>query len=233
MELIIISIGALSKNPLWNERIPVRTSHSTTTLIRTTAAKSTTPVNLLVDPSLPAQALEARLYERSGLKAEDITHIFLTNWRPVHRRGLEHFPKATWWMNPTEIEAAAAALDAAEENARRHEGGGQRPDDLIAKERALLAKVQPAPDDLAEGIDLYPLPGYTPGQSGLLVSEPTRTTIIAGDAVPTAAHFLAGQVFPDCYDLERAKDSLAEMYEVADLIVPGHDNIFLTPRVGG
>ncbi len=230
MELIIISIGALSKNPLWNERIPVRGSHATTTLLRTTAQGSKTPLNLLVDPSLPTQALEPRINERSSLKTEDITHIFLTNWRPVHRRGLEHFSKATWWMNATEIEAATEALDAAEAQARRQ---NQPPDELIAKERALLAKVQPAPDDLAEGIDLYPLPGYTPGQCGLLVSEPTRTTIIAGDAVPTAAHFLAGQVFPDCYDLERAKESLAEMYEVADLIVPGHDNIFLTPRVGG
>ena len=33
MEVIIVSIGTLSKNPLWNERLPVRTSHATTTLI--------------------------------------------------------------------------------------------------------------------------------------------------------------------------------------------------------
>lgn len=230
MELIIISIGALSKNPLWNERTPVRGSHATTTLLRTNAEGAATPINLLIDPSLPAQALDPRINERSGLTANDITHIFLTNWRPVHRRALEHFPKATWWMNQTEIDAATEALDAAEAQTRRQ---SQPIDKLITAERALLAKVQPAPDDLAEGVDLYPLPGYTPGQCGLLVSEATRTTIIAGDAVATAGHFFAGQVFPDCFDLERAKDSLAEMYEVADLIVPGHDNIFLTPRVGG
>ncbi len=227
MDLIVISIGTLSKNPLWNERTPVRTSHATTTLIRTTLDKSKDPVELLIDPSLPAQILEARIFERAGIKSEAITHVFLTNWRPIHRRGIEHFAKATWWMTQSEIDAATAALDNAEANARRQNAPA---DPLIEKERALLARVQPAPDILASNVDLYPLPGYTPGQSGLLVSEHTRTTIIAGDAVPTAAHFMIGQVLPDCYDLEKAKESLAEMYEVADQIIPGHDNIFTTPR---
>jgi glyoxylase-like metal-dependent hydrolase (beta-lactamase superfamily II) len=228
MELIIVSIGALSKNALWNERTPVRTSHSTTTLIRTTAAEGKEAVELLIDPSLPGQVLESRLFERSGLHAAAITHVFLTNWRPVHRRGLEHFSQAIWWMSQAEIDAANAALDAAENAARRQ---NEPVDELIEKERALLARVQPAPDVLAAQVDLYPLPGYTPGQCGLLVSEPTRTTILSGDAVPTAAHFLAGQVLPDCWDLEKSKESLGEMYEVADIVVPGHDNLFLTPRM--
>jgi glyoxylase-like metal-dependent hydrolase (beta-lactamase superfamily II) len=229
MELIVVSIGALSKNALWNERTPVRTSHATTTLIRTVAAEGKAAVELLVDPSLPGQILEARLFERSGLQAAAITHVFLTNWRPVHRRGLEHFSQAVWWMSQAEIDAANAALDGAENSARRQ---GEPVDDLIEKERALLARVAAAPDVLAAQVDLYPLVGYTPGQSGLLISEATRTTIVAGDAVPTGAHFLVGQVLPDCWDLEKAKESLGEMYEVADMVVPGHDNLFLTPRMG-
>ncbi len=172
----------------------------------------------------------ARLEERTGLKPEAITHIFLTNWRPIHRRALEAFGHATWWMHEAEIEAANAALDRVEDAAHNQ---GAPVDPVIQKERDLLARVQPAPDDLAAGVDLYPLPGYTPGQCGLIISEATRTTIIAGDAVPTAGHFLAGQVFPDCFDLSKAKESLGELYEVADLIVPGHDNLFLTPRASG
>jgi glyoxylase-like metal-dependent hydrolase (beta-lactamase superfamily II) len=231
MELIVVSIGALAKNPLWNERQPVRTSHATTTLIRTTAVDDPeTPINLLVDPSLPFQILEARIHERSGIKADEITHIFLTNWRPIHRRALEQFPKATWLMNPPEIDAANAALDAAE-NAAHNQGAP--PDPLIAKERAVLAKVEPAPDAVAESVDLFPLIGYTPGQCGLLVSEHTRTTLIAGDAVPTAAHFSAGQVFQESWDLSKAKESLMEVYEVADIVIPGHDNLFLAPRGAG
>jgi glyoxylase-like metal-dependent hydrolase (beta-lactamase superfamily II) len=229
MEIIVVSIGALSKNPLWEERVPLRSSHATTTLIKTTdeAGKA---VNLLVDPSLPFQILEPRIHERAGLKADAITHVFLTNWRPVHRRALESFPKATWWMNEPEIDAANAALDRADAAAANQ---ATTADPVVAKERALLARVEAAPDALAEGVDLYPLLGYSPGQCGLLVSEPTRTTLIAGDAVPTAGHFLAGQVFQEAWDLAKAKESLLEVYEIADVVIPGHDNLFLAPRGSG
>ena len=222
MELIIISIGALSKNPLWNERTPVRSSHATTTLLQTAGA------NVLVDPSLPGEVLAARLGERAGIGVDAITHVFLTNWRPVHRRGLERFPKAVWWMHEPEIDAVFAALDQAEEQAAHQ--GSREMEVLIKKERVVLHHMQAAPEELAENLQLYPLPGYTPGQCGLIVTEPTLTTIVAGAAVPTAGHFAAGQVFPDCWDLEKAKESLRELLEVADVIVPGHDNLFVARR---
>ena len=222
MELTIISIGALSKNPLWNERVPVRSSHATITLLRSAG------MALLTDPSLPGDILDPRLHERAGIRCPEITHVFLTNWRPVHRRGLERFGKAVWWMHQAEIDAVTQALDQAEEQAVHQ--GEKELDALVKKERALLEKVQPAPDELAENLGLYPLPGYTPGQCGLIVTEPTLTTIIAGDAGPTAGHFAAGQVFPDCWDLDKAKESMAELFEVADVIVPGHDNLFVARR---
>ena len=231
MELIVISIGTLSKNPLWNERTPVRSSHATTSLIKTTTADDNpAPVNLLVDPSLPGEILDARLHERAGIRAADITHVFLTNWRPVHRRGIEKFAHAAWLMHPEEIEAATASLENAESNLARQGQSEGEVARMVAKERELLHKVLPAPDELAANVDLYPLHGYTPGQSGLLIAEPTLTTVIAGDAVPTAGHFLAGQVFQDAWDLAKAKESLLDLYELADVIIPGHDNLFLAPR---
>jgi hypothetical protein len=142
-------------------------------------------------------------------------------------------------MHPNEIEAATAALDRAEEQIAHHTaaaGGsaaGGDAEEVIQQERALLARVVPAPDELADNVQLFPLFGYTPGQCGIIVAEPTLTTVIAGDAVPTHGHFVAGQVFPDCYDLAKAKESLVELYEVADVIVPGHDNLFVTPRGTG
>jgi hypothetical protein len=57
--------------------------------------------------------------------------------------------------------------------------------------------------------------------------------LIAGDAVPTQDHFLAGQVLPDAHDIAAAQESMREVYEIADLIVPGHDNLFLNPRTQG
>jgi glyoxylase-like metal-dependent hydrolase (beta-lactamase superfamily II) len=227
MEITVISIGALAKNTLWNERTPVRTSHATTTLISTHDEAGGT-VLLLTDPSLPGDVLDARLFERAGIHADAVTHVFLTNWRPVHRRGLDRFPKARWWMHETEILAAREALEQALATARRQ--GNTEVETLVRKEQTLLAKVQAAPDDLAAGMQVYPLPGYTAGQCGLILSEPALTTVIAGDAVPTRGHFLAGQVFPDCWDLSKSKESLLELMEVADVIIPGHDNAFLMPR---
>jgi glyoxylase-like metal-dependent hydrolase (beta-lactamase superfamily II) len=220
MDFTVISIGTLSKNPLWQERTPLRTSHSTTTLIRAGEAV------ILVDPSLPGQILEARLFERTGLKPDAVTHIFLTNLKPVHRRGLDLFPKAVRWAAEIEIQAAQQGLAAA----ARHVADETEAKSRLAAERQLLAGIDPAPDQLADGVDLFPLPGYTPGQAGLLLKFPARSVMITGDAVPTQGHFEAGQVFQESFDIQQAKESLAEVYEIADVIVPGHDNVFVNPR---
>jgi len=111
------------------------------------------------------------------------------------------------------------------------------PEDLDYKtysdELKLLESFSNPDDKLADQVDLFPLFGYTPGTCGLLVASPTSTTLIAGDAVPTQDHFLAGQLLPDTFDLQQAQESLREVYEIADLIVPGHDNIFANPRMQG
>jgi len=96
-----------------------------------------------------------------------------------------------------------------------------------------LESIETAPDQLAEGVDLFPLFGYTAGTCGVLVSSPTLTTLIAGDAVPTIDHFLAGQVLSDAQDIKASHEAMAEVYEIADLIVPGHDNLFVNPRMQG
>lgn len=220
MEYTVISIGTLSKNPLWQERVAVRTSHSTTTLIRSASAV------ILVDPSLPAHILEARLNERTGLKPDAVTHVFLTNLKPVHRRGLDLFPHAVHWAAEMELEIARQALTTAARHLPQDADGQTK----LTEERQLLAAIRPAPDQLVEGVDLFPLPGYTPGQAGLLLKFAARTVMITGDAVPTQGHFEAGQVFQESFDISQAKESLTEVYEIADVIVPGHDNVFINPR---
>ena len=51
--------------------------------------------------------------------------------------------------------------------------------------------------------------------------------------MPTQDHFLAQQVLPDSYDIKLAQESMREVYEIADVIVPGHDNVFVNPRTSG
>ncbi|HYE19375.1 MAG TPA: MBL fold metallo-hydrolase [Tepidisphaeraceae bacterium] len=219
----IISIGTLSRNRIWGESEPVRTPHATTTLIR--SGKRV----VLVDPGLPAPALAARLYERTGLKPSQVDTVFLTNFRPSHRAGLELFPDARKLIHEVEQQFTRQHLERLIE---------QAPDEdidrrLLDRELALLESFGAADDQVAEQLDLFPLPGYTPGTCGLLLKLPTTSILLAGDAVPTQDHFLAGQVLPDAYDIKQAQEALQEVYDIADLIIPGHDNLFMNPRVAG
>jgi glyoxylase-like metal-dependent hydrolase (beta-lactamase superfamily II) len=219
--LRIISIGALEAHALWGERSPRRTAHATTTLI------SLANQHLIVNPSLPAPALADRLSERTPVTAEEITHVFLTSFAPDHRRGLVMFDedRTVWLIHEPEREAASAslrdALDAALE---------QDDKELIThyqREIALLERCRNAPDSILSSVDLFPLPGVTPGTCGLVLALPTETVLVCGDAVATAEHAAQAQVLPHCADLRRAQESLAEALEIADILVPGRDNIML------
>ena len=223
IRLDVISIGTLSRNRLWNEGQPVRTPHATTTLIR--AGKRT----IIVDPGLPPAALGARLFERTGLKPEAIDTVFLTNFRPSHRAGLSLFGHAKRLIHENEQQATAQQLQQLIDGAPDADLDRK----MLREELALLESFQSPDDKIAPGVDLFPLFGYTPGTTGLLVAAPAYTVLIAGDAVPTQDHFLAGQALPDSQDIQAAQEAMAEVYEIADLIVPGHDNLFLNPRAQG
>jgi glyoxylase-like metal-dependent hydrolase (beta-lactamase superfamily II) len=219
----IMSIGTLSRNLLWGETQPARTPHATTTLIRAGDRR------ILVDPALPPQILAARIYERAGLKSEQIDTIFLTNFRPAHRAGISAFSRAKLLVSEREQLWTHTQLSHLIEQVPV----GDIDRETLEDELRLLESLKPADDKLTDGVDLFPLPGYTPGTCGLLVASPLTTTLITGDAVPTLDHVLAGQMLPDTHDLATAQESLREVYEIADIIVPGHDNWFLNPRMQG
>ena len=214
----VISIGALSVNDLWDHQGPARTPHATCTLIR--SDKRT----ILVDPGLPPEVLIARLGERAGLTPDDVSDVFLTCFRPAHRWGLLGFPNARWLISEAEREAIGAHLvqQFQDTDDPQHE-------ETLRKEIALLKRFEPAPDKLAPQVDLFPLPGYTPGTAGLLLPLPGLTVIIAGDAVGSVEHLERGRVQRNAFDIELAKESLSEAIEIADAIIPGHDNIVLNP----
>ncbi len=220
----VISIGALDAHPLRNERSGVRTGHATTSLVR--AGELT----ILVDPSLPAQVLAARLDERVGLDVSDITHVFLTSFRPDVRRGLAALSGATWWVSADEREAVGVPL--AHQARHAEETGDAEARELLLREVALLHKCEPAPDELAPGVSLFPLAGVTPGLTGLLVEQDRHTLLIAGDAVPTPEHLEQGEAPRWAADLDQAKASFNEALEIADVLVLGRDNLVVNPRKG-
>jgi glyoxylase-like metal-dependent hydrolase (beta-lactamase superfamily II) len=219
----IISIGTLSRNRLWGENAAVRTPHATTTLIRTGKR------HILVDPGLPAAAIGARLYERTGIRTDKIDTIFLTSFNPSHRAGLAAFPHAKVLLHEIEQQHARAQLQRLIDQAPDEDL--DRAD--LQRELALLERFSNPEDKIAAGVDLFPLFGSTPGNCGLLISLPTVSILITGDAVATQDHFLAGQIHESAADIPAAQESLQEIYEIADLIIPAHDNIFMNPRAQG
>ncbi|HEX2838679.1 MAG TPA: MBL fold metallo-hydrolase [Phycisphaerales bacterium] len=229
MDFRVISIGALAANPIWGERSPARAGHATTTLVRSGKAV------ILVDPALPEQVLLPRLHERAGLRAKDVTHVFLTRFSPEHTRGLAAFGHAKWLIHGPERESVGVQLATALKDmmTRSESQGGVAKDEslrsILENDVGLLSRCEAAPESLADRVDLFPLPGVSPGCCGLLISHPRHTLLVAGDSVPTQEHAEQGKVMQGVGDMEQAKASFEEAIEIADLIVPGRDNVFVNP----
>lgn len=217
----IISIGTLDVHPLWGETGPARTAHATTTLI------SQGDEHVLVNPALPAQALAARLSERSPIPADAISTIFLTSFQPDHRRGLRMFDGARWLVSEAEKRGAAAALRDARGDAE--EAGDEELVGHYDRELAILERCEIADDSLLPKVDLFPLPGVTEGTCGVLIALPARTILLTGDAVATIEHLEQGKVLTHVGNLAQAQESFKEAIEIADVLIPGRDNIMLNP----
>lgn len=232
VDVRIISIGTLAANPLWGEKAGaiIRTGHATTTLIR--SGKRT----ILVDPGLPDAAIVARLAERANLRPRDVTHVFLTSFKPDTRRGIMAFEHATWWVSEAEREGLGVPLVRRLQEAAQH--GDEELVALLKHDVAILKRCEPAPDRLAEHVDLFPLPGMTPGLAGVLVAGEAGkgggragglTTLVCGDAVATVEHLERGMVLHGAMDVKLAQESFKEAVEIADVLVLGRDNWVLNP----
>jgi glyoxylase-like metal-dependent hydrolase (beta-lactamase superfamily II) len=217
----VISIGALGTHPLWEERTPQRADHATTVLVASGDER------ILVDPSLPPQLLEARMKDRTRIRPAEITRVFLTSFHPMRRRGLALFDEARWCLDARERDALQVSLQEKLEEADR--AGDTELAATVRSELSVLGRCEPAPDHLAEGVDLFPMPGDTPGTCGLLLALPGQTVLVCGDAVATVEHLERGMVLPGAHDVKQAQTSFMEAVEIADLLVPGRDNLVLNP----
>ncbi len=220
VEFTVVSIGALSSNPFWSEGPGVRTAHATTTLVRDGERL------ILVDPSLPASALEARLFERTGLKPGSITDVFCTTLRPTHRRGIKAFENARWTCDEAELSAYRRHLEGMKESSERLDS---EIESALTADMKTVGRFEAAPEKFTPAVHLYPLRGASVGSAGLLLAGPVRTVVVAGDAAITSDHVLAGRAWSGSVDAEAAIESLADLIEIADVIVCGHDNYMLSP----
>jgi len=215
----IVVIGHLSRNTYWGEEAAVRPPLATSTLIRCGGK------TILVDPSMPGDLMRLRLFERSGLRPEHVDIVFLTSLHPTHRRGLDVFDDAEWVVSGDEREAVGGHLQ------KLLESDDAAAEAEIEAELAVIGRTRSAAEfasggeTLIDGVHLFPCPGVTPGSCGLLVAG-LQTTVITGDAVLTREHFERGAVSETAVDATAAAQSIADIFEVADFVVPGHDNVF-------
>lgn len=221
VDVRLVSLGALAAHPLRGEKGDVRPGHLTTSVVIAGDKR------ILVDPSLPGRVLAERLDERTGLKPDEITDVFLSSFRPIGRRGLELFEDANWLISERERESVGVAL--VEGYQKAEEANDRDLEATLRQEIAILQRCSAATDSLEEGVDLFPLPGVTPGFAGLLVPHAQWTMVIASDAVPTIEHLEAGQVLANVHEIETAQESLAEVVEIADFIIAGRDGLIPNP----
>jgi glyoxylase-like metal-dependent hydrolase (beta-lactamase superfamily II) len=204
MQWNLITVGQLSRNRFWNEseETPCRDVLCTCTLIKTGDH------NIVVDPSRAKQDMAQSLFDASGLAPRDIDIVYLTHLHADHAVGLDVFPNARWFMAEADLKIQL------------------RDADTDAKAR--LRRVRPAVDALCAGVEVVALPGHTPGLAGLLFTAPEGRVLVAGDCVMTKDFFSARLPYYFCADEAQNRQSIEKAAALADVIIPGHGNYFIT-----
>jgi glyoxylase-like metal-dependent hydrolase (beta-lactamase superfamily II) len=203
----LIVVGHLRWNPYFGESAsnPPRglPSTCTSTLVRGVDGEGR-PYRLIVDPTQREAATDYcfDLNRRSGLSAHDITHCYVTHEHGDHQAGLAYFPHAVWYASPLVAEAL-------------------RSSDLIDGQRIIAVEGEFLP-----GLAAVPLPGHTYSLHGVAFLAEGRRVIVAGDAVMTKYHYRhnASQFEKDA---AMAAQTIINLKQSADVVVPGHDNLII------
>lgn len=207
----LLTIGHLSRNKFWGERedTAYRKALATSTLI------SGHGQHIVVDPSLPGEAMRQALLDAAGLRPEDVTLVFSTHYHLDHHVDPLCFPNAVWMMPEKELNYLHAHWA---EYLRSFPGDKEE----------TIARCIPAPEEIAPGIRLVPLPGHTEGISGLSLDAPEGRVLLTGDAVMTREFYQAGEPYFFGWDGETGRRTIASLRGKADIIIPGHGEAFLT-----
>ncbi len=165
--------------------------------------------------------LVSRLREE-GVNPADIDMVFLSHFHYDHMLNFDLFPKADLYLSERE----------------RHyvvNGGFQAAGDPYVP-AVLYPLLEPrirlfsGEHSLLPGLRTIPLPGHTPGMTGLLLEE--VGVLFAGDGIKNGREFAAGVAPPVFGDPNEALASYQQAAARARIVVPGHDSPFRLSEAG-
>ncbi len=172
---------------------------------------------ILVDTgSYGDRALLLEKLGQKGFGPEDITMLFLTHFHFDHVLNLDLFPKAALYLS----EAERDYIDQ-KDFLSVHDPFVPEPFYRFNVDRITSFSGEKC---LVPGIRTIPLPGHTPGMTGLLLEQ--EKVLIAGDGIKNGYEF-ARDLPPPVFGSKRdALASYRKARDIADIIVPGHDRPF-------
>jgi glyoxylase-like metal-dependent hydrolase (beta-lactamase superfamily II) len=204
-EFHVLTLGQFSRNRYWGE---LETQSYREPVCTSTLVKG--KLKIVVDPSLPPEDMARVLYNRSGLRPGAIDAVFITHAHGDHYVGIDLFEKARWYIGGIDLEAM------------------KKSDNRRALE--LARRLEPCGPGAGEGLEFITLPGHTPGTTGMFFDTPDGRVCVCGDAVMTRDFFVHRQGYYNSMDFNQAAESMGKIAQLADLVVPGHDNYFLNRR---
>ncbi len=153
---------------------------------------------------------------------DEVDDVFLTHFHFDHVLNFDLFKNAVFHLSEKEIHYVTSG--------KCQEVGD--PYVPVVIYRLLEPQIKPFSGEVAilPGLRSLPLPGHTPGMTGLLLEK--DRVLIAGDGIKNAREFLNRQAPPTFAGDEDALRSYCRAAEEALIIVPGHDNPFRLPIHG-
>lgn len=158
-----------------------------------------------------------------GVKPEDIDSIIMTHLHWDHCYNLEKFPNAKIYVQKSEIEYASDPLPCHRYSYEIRPG--LTPPWMAHRDRFVVVD---GDYTLVEGVEVYHLPGHTPGMQNPVIHTKSGKYLLGTDNVALYKNWegdeksrhLPGTIFCNLADYY---ESLNKMETLADFILPGHD----------